>query len=87
MHDRGMSGLWLSLAKRIMTTSSSSLDWLKKAIDAIEQATCHIFGSEPDVPFTAPTDLLSLSPNEEERIRSDGAASYRTRPALSAMPS
>jgi hypothetical protein len=68
-----------------MTTSSSSLDVLEKAVDALEQAAHHILGSEPGVPFTASTDLLSLSPNEEERIRSDEAASYRTRPTLSAI--
>jgi len=53
-----------------MATSSSSLILLEKAVSAIEQAAHHILNSEPDVPFTASTDLLSLSPNEEERIRS-----------------
>ncbi|CAN7262508.1 hypothetical protein LJR084_001239 [Variovorax sp. LjRoot84] len=72
-------------AKKFMTTSSTSLDLLEKAVDALEQAAHHILDSEPDVPFTAPTDLLSLSPNEEERIRSDETASYRTRPTLSAI--
>lgn len=68
-----------------MATSSSSLNLLEEAVDAIERAAHHILDSEPDVPFTASTDLLSLSPNEEERIRSNEEASYRTRPTLSAI--
>jgi hypothetical protein len=63
-----------------MATSSSSLELLEKAVNAIEQASQDILDSEPDVPFTASTDLLSLSPNEVERIRGKEEASYRTRP-------
>ncbi|CAN7755649.1 hypothetical protein LJR084_006996 [Variovorax sp. LjRoot84] len=68
-----------------MATSSSSLNLLEKAVNAIEQAAHDMLDSEPDVPFTASTDLLSLSPNEQERIRSKEEASYRTRPTLSAI--
>jgi hypothetical protein len=68
-----------------MATSASSLNLLEKAVSAIEQAAHHILISEPDVPFTASTDLLSLSPNDEERIRSSEEESYRTRPTLSAI--
>ena len=68
-----------------MATSSSSLTLLEKAVSAIEQAADHILNSEPDVPFTASTDLLALSPNEEERIRTKEEESYRTPPTLSAI--
>lgn len=68
-----------------MATSLSSLNLLEKAANAIEQAVHDILGSEPDVPFAASTDLISLSPNEEERIRSKEQESYRTRPTLSAI--
>ena len=55
----------------------------RRALDG--DATQLLLDSEPNVPFTASTDLLSLSPNEEKRIRSNEEASYRTRPTLSAI--
>lgn len=68
-----------------MTASPSSLDLLEQTVVALERAAHHILGVEPEVPFSGLTDLLPLGCDEEERIRSDEAASYRTRPTLSSI--
>ncbi|MBT2305380.1 hypothetical protein J7E70_33840 [Variovorax paradoxus] len=68
-----------------MTASPNSLDLLEQTVVALERAARHILDAEPDLPFSASTDLHSLGPDEEERIRSDEAASYRTRPTLSTI--
>jgi len=68
-----------------MSSSSVSLQLLENAVDAIEQMSHHMRESQPDVAFTSSTDLLSLSPNEEERVLIEETESYRERPTLSAI--
>jgi hypothetical protein len=68
-----------------MTAATIPQDLLEDAVDAIEHAVREIFGNQPDVPFTSQTDLLSLSPNEEDLVRRAEANSYRERPTISAV--
>lgn len=68
-----------------MSATSVSLQLLQGAVDAIEQTMHHALGSEPDFHQTGQTDLLSLSPAEEERVRNEETASYRERPELAAI--
>ena len=68
-----------------MSGSSISLQLLQSAVDAIEQAVHHVSESEPDIRYTSPTDLLPLSPVEEERVRNEETASNRERPELTAI--
>lgn len=67
-----------------MKTAKIAQDLLEDAVDAIKRAVDEIFGDQPGVPFTPQTDLLSLSPNEEEVVRRAEASSYRARPTISA---
>ncbi|VTU28608.1 hypothetical protein SRS16CHR_04300 [Variovorax sp. SRS16] len=64
---------------------SVSLQLLQRAVDAVEQTMHHVLRSEPDVHFTSPTDLLSLSPAEEERVRNEETTSNLKRPELAAI--
>ena len=68
-----------------MSGSSISVQLLQSAVDAIEQTMHHLLGREPDISFTSPTDLLSLSPAEEERVRKEETATNRERPELAAI--
>jgi len=68
-----------------MSRRSVSLQLLQSAVDAIEQTTHLVLASEPDFSFTSQTDLLSLSPADEERVRKAETASNRERPELAAI--
>lgn len=68
-----------------MTKNSASQDLIESAVDAIGHAVRHIFVQQPEVPFTSSTDLLGLTPNEEELVRRAEQASYRARPTVSAI--
>jgi hypothetical protein len=71
--------------KDLMVESSISRDLIENAMDAIEQAVHYIFSGQPATPLHSSTDLLSLSPNEEEMIRRDEEAIHRSRPTMSAL--
>ncbi|SEB14139.1 hypothetical protein [Variovorax sp. YR216] len=47
----------------------------------------HVLESEPGFSFATQTDLLSLSPAEEARVREEETASDRKRPELAAIHS
>jgi hypothetical protein len=68
-----------------MTTATTSQDLLEDAVDAIEQAVRELFGSQREMPFTSQTDLLSLTPNEEDLVRRAEVDAYRARPTMSAV--
>ena len=68
-----------------MIDPSISRGLIENAMGAVEQAVDYIFNDEPAVPFHPTTDLLSLSPIEEDQIRRGEQANYRSRPTTSAL--
>ncbi len=68
-----------------MSDPSTSRDLIENAMGAVEQAVGYIFNEEPAVPFHPTTELLSLSPSEEDQIRRREQANYRSRPTTSAL--
>lgn len=60
-------------------------DLLARAIDVIEMASHHIFSEQASVSFRSPTDLMALSPDEQDEIRRTEDLSYQARPAISAV--
>jgi hypothetical protein len=68
-----------------MIDPSSSRGLIENAMGAVEQAVEYIFNDEPAVPFHPTTDLLSLSPSEEDQIRRGEQANYRSRPTTAAL--
>lgn len=68
-----------------MTDPSISRELIENAMSAVEEAVDYIFNDEPAVPFHPTTDLLSLSPSEEDQIRRGEQANYRSRPTASAL--
>ncbi|VTU29476.1 response regulator [Variovorax sp. RA8] len=58
---------------------------LARAIDVIEVASHHIFSEQAPVSFRSPTDLMALSPDEQDQIRRTEDLSFQSRPAISAV--
>lgn len=68
-----------------MIDPSTARGLIENAMGAVEQAVEYIFNDEPAVPFHPTTDLLSLSPSEEDQIRRGEQANYRSRPTTAAL--
>src|SRR5579862_4842844 len=60
-------------------------DLLARAIDVIEMASHHIFSGQAPVSFRSPTDLMGLSPDEQDEIRRTEDLSFQARPTVSAV--
>ncbi|MDM0085711.1 response regulator [Variovorax sp. J31P179] len=58
---------------------------LARAIDVIEEASHHMFSEQASVSFRSPTDLMALSPDEQDEIRRTEDLSFQARPVVSAI--
>ncbi|MDM0117591.1 hypothetical protein QTI66_36375 [Variovorax sp. J22R133] len=86
--DDGGSIRWPWISTTLSTTvtqTSVPKHHLERAAHAIEQAVHEIFEPEHELPFTAQTDLMLLSPNEQDLVVRAEKMSYQAQPAESAV--